>query len=205
MSSPQRLRNYPHLKKFILWALIPKNQARPRWWVRYVVNPFIHSKGKHSLIRKRVRLDVLPFNNFSLGNDSTIEDFATINNGLGFVYIGNRTRIGIGSVLIGPVKIGDDISIEQMVIISGLTRGYKDVTLPVNQQPIETRIVTIDSESWIGANSVILPGVTIGFHAIVAAGSVVTRNVPPFTLVAGNPALPKKVYEPSTNQWINVR
>lgn len=205
MSLRQKLKNHPRIKKLILWILMPKNQARPRWWVRYVINPFVHARGKRSLIRRRVRLDVMPFNNFTLGEDSTIEDFATINNGLGFVYIGNRTRIGIGSVLVGPIKIGNDISIEQMVMISGLARGYKDVTTPVNQQPIETRTVTIDSESWIGSNTVILPGVTIGFHAIIAAGSVVTRNVPPFTMVAGNPAVPKKVYEPSSNQWINIK
>ncbi|MDD4922997.1 MAG: acyltransferase, partial [Bacteroidales bacterium] len=147
------------------------------------------------MIRRRVRLDVMPFNKFVLGDDSTIEDFCTINNGVGDILIGNRTRIGISSVLIGPVTIGNDVMLAQNIVVTGMNHGYKDVAQPISLQPVETKVVTIEDEAWVGANSIIFPGITIGRHSIVAAGSIVTRNVPPYTIVAGNPAVPKKHYD----------
>lgn len=204
MSLKEKLKGNPRLKSFTLWLLMPKNQARPRWWVNLLINPFFHKKGKHSLIRRRVRMDVMPFNKFVLGDNSTIEDFSTINNGVGDVIIGNRTRIGLSSVLIGPVKIGNDVLLAQNIIISGLNHGYKEIDKPISKQPVSTRQICLEDECWIGANSVILSGATIGKHSIVAAGSVVNRDVPPYTIVAGNPAVPKKHYDFTTGAWVNI-
>jgi len=198
----EKLKNSPKLKRFILRTLMPKNQARPRWWVKVFVNPFVHSKGKHSLIRRRMRLDVMPFNRFSLGDDSTIEDFSTVNNGVGDVLIGDRTRIGLGCVLIGPVTIGNDVLLAQNIVVSGLNHGYRDINQPINTQPVEKKTINIEDEAWIGANSVILAGVTIGRHSIVAGGSVVTMDVPPYTIVAGNPAVAKKHYDAYLKEWV---
>jgi len=52
----------------------------------------------------------------------------------------------------------------------------------------EINSIIICDDVWVGANSVILPGVTIGEGAIIAAGSVVTKNIPPYAIVVGNPA-----------------
>ena len=57
---------------------------------------------------------------------------------------------------------------------------------------VETRKIKIEKNAWIGMRSIVLKGVTIGEGAIVAAGSVVTKDVPSYTLVAGNPAIVKK-------------
>src|SRR5687768_14424546 len=109
MSFIQTIKANPNLKALALWMLMPKNQARPRLWVQLFLNPFKHKKGKNTLIRRRTRMDVMPFKNFVLGDDSTIEDFATVNNGVGDVVIGSRSRIGISCVVIGPVTIGNDV------------------------------------------------------------------------------------------------
>ena len=61
--------------------------------------------------------------------------------------------------------------------------------------------ITLEDEVWIGANSVVLAGVTIGKHAVVAAGSVVTKNVPAYSVVVGNPAKVIKQYNPQTGVW----
>jgi acetyltransferase-like isoleucine patch superfamily enzyme len=204
MGIREKLKGSPKLKNFVLWMLMPRNQARPRLWVKILVNPFVHSKGKHSLIRRRVRLDVLPFNPFKLGVDSTIEDFCTVNNGVGAVLIGDRTRIGLGSVLIGPVTVGDDVLLAQNIIVSGLNHGYEDISKPISLQPVSTKEITIKDEAWIGANSVILSGITIGKHAVVAGGSVVTKDVPDYTIVAGNPAKPVKKYDVDLKKWVRV-
>lgn len=200
----EKLKNNPKLKRLAIWALMPVNQARPRLWVKWFINPFVHKRGKHALIRRRTRMDVLPFNKFTLGSDSTIEDFCTVNNGVGDVFIGDRTRIGIGSVLIGPVKIGNDVRLAQNVVMSGLNHGYEDISVPIHKQPVTTKPIVITDETWIGANVFISAGVTIGKHCVVAGGSVVTKDVPDYTIVAGNPAKIIKRYNFESKAWERV-
>ncbi len=149
-------------------------------------------------------MDVMPWNPFEIGRDSTIEDFATINNGVGRVIIGERTRIGLGNTIIGPVVIGNDIMFAQNVVLSGLNHGFEDIHRPISDQPTTTKEIRIEDESWIGANCTLVAGVTIGKHAVVAAGSVVTKDVPPYTVVAGNPARPLKHYNKESQQWERI-
>ncbi len=204
MGLTEKIKSDEKLKKRVLWMLMPRNQARPRLWVRIFVNPMKHKKGKRSLIRRRTRMDVLPFNRFELGEDSTIEDFSTINNGVGDVVIGDRTRIGLGNVLIGPVHVGNDVMFAQNVVLSGLNHSYEDLSLPPSRQKVSTRPIVIEDEVWIGANAVITAGVTVGKHAVVAGGSVVVKDVPPYSVVAGNPGKVLKKYNPETRQWEKV-
>lgn len=199
-----RIKSNPKLKKLTLWLLMPKNQARPRLWVQCFVNPFVHHKGKHSRICRRTRMDVLPFSPFYLGDESTIEDFCTVNNGVGPIHIGHRTRIGLGSVLIGPVEIGNDIRIAQNVVMSGLNHSYEDISKPISQQGVTTKPILIRDETWIGANVFVSAGVTIGKHCVVAGGSVVTKDVPDYCIVVGNPARIIKTYRAETGQWERV-
>ncbi|HNX87105.1 MAG TPA: acyltransferase [Bacteroidales bacterium] len=201
MGINDRLRSNGRMKKVILFLLMPRNQARPRRWVRWFVNPWIHHRGKHSRIRPRTRMDVLPFNKFHLGDASTIEDFTTINNGVGDIYIGHRTRIGLGCTLIGPVHIGNDIRLAQNIVMSGLNHNYEDLSKPISEQGVTTAPIVVEDESWIGSNSVVLPGVTIGKHCVVAAGSIVTKDVPPYSVVAGNPARVVKQYVKASKSW----
>ena len=204
MSLVQTIKNNPALKKFVHWCLIPSYQARPRLWVRWFVNPFYHSKGKGVTICRRTRMDVLPFQPFSIGDYSTVEDFATINNGVGAVHIGNHSRIGIGNVIIGPVTIGHYVILAQNIVMSGLNHTYTDVSVSIKEQPVTTALITIEDDCWIAANVVITAGVTIGKHSVVAGGSVVTKNVAPFSVVAGNPARVIKQYNLATAAWERV-
>jgi acetyltransferase-like isoleucine patch superfamily enzyme len=149
-------------------------------------------------------LDVVPFNNFELGARSIIEDFSTINNGVGPVIIGDDTLIGIGNVIIGPVLIGNNVILAQNVVLSGLNHGYEDVSKPIRSQPVKTKQISIDDDCWIGANVVITAGITIGKHAVIAGGSVVTKDVPAFAVAVGNPAKVIKIYNPNTGDWEKV-
>lgn len=204
MGLTDKIKASPKLKKLSLRLLMPKNQARPRLWVKWFLNPLKHKRGKGSKIRRRTRIDVLPFNNFSLGANSTIEDFSTINNGVGEVIIGDRSRIGMGNVIIGPVYIGNDVILAQNVVMSGLNHGYEDVNIPPKDQKVTTSPIYIEDEVWIGANVSIVAGVTIGKHSVVAAGSVVTKNVPQYSISVGNPAKVIKQYKFETKQWEKI-
>lgn len=204
MGIKNKIKGNEKLKKFVHYLLIPKNQARPRLWVKWFVNPFLHKKGKGTTICRRTRMDVLPFNNFSMGSYSTVEDFATVNNGVGDVHIGDRTRIGIGNVVIGPVNIGNDVILAQNIVMSGLNHVYEDINTPIHLQPVTTGTITIENECWLGANVVVTAGVTIGRHSVVAAGAIVTKDIPPHSIAVGNPARVIKQYNPESGKWERV-
>ncbi|SFQ51984.1 acyltransferase [Hymenobacter arizonensis] len=201
MSVAEKIKNNPRLKELVLWLLLVPREARPRLWVRWFVNPFKHQYGRRSLVRWRTRMDVVPFNAFSLGPDSVIEDYATVNNGMGAVHIGARTFVGIANVLIGPLRIGNDVIIAQNVVFSGLNHGYDDLTMPIKDQLCTTAEIVVEDEAWIGANAVITAGVRIGKHSVVAGGSVVTKDVPPYSVVGGNPARILKQYNAEAQMW----
>jgi len=204
MSLLHKIKSDPKLKSFILWSITPKRNPRPRLWVRLFLNPFIHKRGKGSTIRRRSRIDVFPWNRFDIGELTTIEDFTTINNGSGAVVLGNRVRVGIGSVVIGPVTMGNGSGLGQHVFVSGFNHGYKDATKNSSVQPLDLKPVIIEDEVHIGANSVVTAGVTIGKRTQIGAGSVVTKNIPPFSIAVGNPCKVIKRFNPETNQWDRV-
>ena len=198
------IKSNPTIKKIIHRLLIPKDEARPRLWVKWFVNPFFHKKSKGSIIRYNTRMDVLPFNKFELGKKSTIEDFSTVNNGVGDVFIGEESLVGLGNTIIGPVSIGNNVIIAQNVVMSGLNHIYSDVNIPISKQPVTVKQIVIEDNCWIASNSVITAGVTVGKHSVVGAGSVVTKDVMPYTIVAGNPAKAIKRYNFDSNNWERI-
>jgi len=117
-----------------------------------------------------------------------VESFACINNAVGDVMIGDHTRVGLHNTIIGPVTIGNHVNLAQGITVTALNHNFEDSDKRIDEQGVSTKPVTIGNDIWIGANAVILPGVTIGDHSVVAAGAVVTKDVPPHSLVAGVPA-----------------
>ncbi len=205
MGLKEKVKSNEFLTKIAHWMLIPRNRYRPRWWVRAFWNPFVHQRGKNSVFSRRARKDLFPFRPFVLGANSFIEDFAVINNAIGHVIIGERTLVGIGTVVIGPVVLGNDILIAQNCVITGQNHSYADVSLPITQQKDIVKETKIEDQVWIGANCVVVPGVTVGKHAVVAAGSVVTKDVPAFSIVGGNPAKLIRQYNSASKEWERVK
>ena len=182
-----KLKNNPKWKKFIDWVIMNQVETRPRWFVRLLA-PIYQHRGKHSVIHRSARMDTPPYRIFSLGDYSVIESFACINNAVGDVMIGDHTRIGLHNTIIGPVEIGSHVNLAQGITVTALNHNFDDTQKRIDEQGVSTNPVTIEDDVWVGANAVILPGVTIGNHCVVAAGAVVTKDVPPHSLVAGVPA-----------------
>ena len=88
----------------------------------------------------------------------------------------------------GGITIGDDVSIAHDCTVLSSNHSWSDPTLPIRDQPVELRATVIGSDVWIGCGARILAGVRIASRAIVAAGAVVTRDVPTGAMVGGVPA-----------------
>ena len=104
------------------------------------------------------------------------------------VEIGDNSGIGMDS-RIGYVKIGKNLMMAPECIMLTKNHEFKDKNIPMIQQGYsEDRQIIIGDDVWIGQRVIILPGISIGNGAIIGAGSVVTKDVPQYSIVAGNPA-----------------
>lgn len=182
-----KFKGNPKLKRLVDWIIMNQVQTRPRWFIRMLA-PLYQHRGKHSVIHRSARMDTPPYRKFSLGDYSVVESFACINNAVGDVIIGDHTRIGLHNTIIGPVTIGHHVNLAQGITVTALNHNFEDAGKRIDEQGVSTKPVVIEDDIWIGANAVVLPGVTIGHHSVVAAGAVVTKDVPPHSLVAGVPA-----------------
>jgi len=121
------------------------------------------------------------------------------------VRIGDRCLIGKGTGIVGhfQIEIGDDVWTGHHVYITDQNHGYEDVDLPISQQSMPERSVSIGDGSWLGHGSIVLPGSRIGKHVVVGANSVVTGDLPDFSVAVGSPARVVRRYEPGTG-WAPV-
>lgn len=183
----QKLKGSPKLKQRIDYIIMNQRDTRPRWYVRLLA-PLYQHRGHGSKIYHSVRMDTPPYRRFWLGRRSVVESYCCINNAVGDVTIGDYTRIGIHCTLIGPVCIGNHVNLAQGITVTALNHNFEDSSKRIDEQGVSTKPVVIGDDVWIGTNAVILPGVTIGSHCVVAAGAVVTKDIPDHTLVGGVPA-----------------
>ena len=171
---------------------------------------FYLERGARSAISLWARLDVIPRaphherHRLRLGRKSLIEASAVVCTWHGDVVLGDGASVGIGSVVIGPVRMGENSACSQYCFISGQSHRYEDLSVNFLRQGSEIQPVSIGKDVWIGSNSVILPGVKIGDHAVIGAGSTVIEDIPPYTVAAGKPAKIMKQYDFQTKQWQRV-
>jgi acetyltransferase-like isoleucine patch superfamily enzyme len=106
------------------------------------------------------------------------------------ISVGDRCLFGKGSGIVGhlEIRIGNDVWTGHHVYITDQNHGYERLDLPISQQVMPERPVSIGDGSWLGHGTVVLPGVTIGRHVVVGANSVVTSDLPDNCVAAGVPA-----------------
>ncbi len=156
------------------------------------------------------RLDVIPRakhlerHRLSLGKNTLIESLCVVCTWHGNVILKDGASIGIGSIVMGPVLIGENSACSQNCFISGQSHLYEDVSKNFLRQGVKTEQVVIGKNVWIGANSVVLPGAKIGDNSVIGAGSTIIEDVPAYSVVAGNPAKIIKQYDFKTKQWKRV-
>lgn len=110
----------------------------------------------------------------------------------GFITFGNNVALN-RNVLInarggGRIIVGNDVLIGPNVVIRSNNHRFESLDIPINSQGVTLGCIIIEDDVWIAANCVILPNVKIGKGAIIGAGSVVTRDVEPYSIMGGIPA-----------------
>lgn len=129
-------------------------------------------------------------NNFSLGKNSIIECTGVIRELGEELIIGDNVGIAANAFIAmrGKVEIGSNTIFGPNVSIHAENHNFSDIDKPIKLQGATRKGVKIGEDCWIGSKAVILDGVTIGSHSIIAAGAVVTKDVPEYSIVGGVPA-----------------
>ena len=121
------------------------------------------------------------------------------------VRIGDRCLIGRGSGIVGhlAIDIGNDVWTGHHVYITDQNHGFADVGQPISRQTMPERPVGVGDGSWLGHGTVVLPGARIGRHVAVGANSVVSGELPDFSVAVGAPARVIRRYVEGEG-WVSV-
>ena len=118
------------------------------------------------------------------------------------IKIGSDSLIGEYSVIRGQggVQIGDRVYTTPFTLIIAVNHIFEDPNRPFVEQGITAQGIAIEDDVWLGAGAIVTDGIRIGKGAVIAAGAVVTKDVPPHTVVGGVPAKPIKLIDGSANE-----
>lgn len=125
---------------------------------------------------------------FKCGGSVIIKTKAYFGTGTQLI-IGDRSQLGENLKAESDLILGNDVLIGPDVVMLSSSHAFDRIDLPINRQGARPRqSIIIGDDVWIGTRVIILPGIRVGDHAIIGAGSVVTKNVPALAIVGGNPA-----------------
>ena len=152
--------------------------------------------GRNVYLGDYVYLNGLAREGMKIGSNVRIREYGWIqassslsDTGVGLVigdntYIGPRCVLGAG----GGIHIGHDVTIGAAVDLLAEDHRFEDADRPINEQGVNRRGIVIEDDVWIGNRATVLDGVRVGRGAVIGAAAVVTKDVPPFSIVVGNPA-----------------
>ena len=161
---------------------------------RYIGRALYTVIGKHlPMSGARVSLGARKFRQFCA--HLILDDcgkWVNIDKGVTFatdIKLGNGSGVGTGCSIPTGVSIGENVMMGIDILMFTNEHRHDDITIPMGRQGrTEVEPIVIEDDVWIGSRSLIMKGVRIGHGAIIAAGSVVTKDVPPYEIWGGNPA-----------------
>jgi acetyltransferase-like isoleucine patch superfamily enzyme len=171
------------------WVLVGKGAS-----IRYARHL---SAGRDFIVEDYAEVNCMTYRGIVAGDRVTIGKHAIIRptniygSAIGEgLKIGNNSSIGPYSYIgcSGYIEIGDNVMMSPRVSIYAENHLFDRTDQTIKDQGVKREFVKIEDDCWIAANTVILAGVTIGRGSVIAAGSVVTRDIPPYSVVGGVPA-----------------
>lgn len=171
------------------WVLVGKGAS-----IRYARHL---SVGRDFIVEDYAEVNCMTYRGIIVGDRVTIGKHAIIRptniygDAIGEgLKIGNNSSIGPYSYIgcSGFIEIGDNVMMSPRVSIYAENHLFEHPELTIKEQGVKREFVKIEDDCWIAANTIILAGVTVGRGSVIAAGSVVTKDVPPYSIVGGVPA-----------------
>lgn len=107
------------------------------------------------------------------------------------VSIGSRVTFNVGVVIDGShgeIRIGDDVLMGPYCVLRAADHGFDDVSRPIREQEYVSGTIIVEDDVWLGSHVVVKGGVTIGRGSVIGAHSVVTKDIPPYSVAIGVPA-----------------
>jgi acetyltransferase-like isoleucine patch superfamily enzyme len=173
-----KLKKYLNSKEFRLRFRV--NQIVTNIYYKIRISDYYYSNYIHHSV------SIQNFSNLIFGEKVSIHRNTVI---WGKLTVKDNVTVGPGNYFYGVVEMGDDVMTGPGCMFFSGNHGYKDTSIPmISQNSFTKGAIVIGNDVWIGASSILLNGVKIGNGAIIAAGSIVTKNVDEFSIVAGNPA-----------------
>ncbi len=159
-------------------------------------HPQLIKLGRSVIIDDHVTIDALSQEGVLLGDNVTIARYTTIQCTGVIRYLGKGLQVGNNSAIgaysfigaQGGITIGNNVIMGPRVSFHAENHRFENTSIPIRLQGETRQGIIVENDCWIGAGAIILDGVHIGEGCVVAAGSVVTQNIPPYTIVAGVPA-----------------
>ncbi|MBC6400223.1 MAG: acyltransferase [Ekhidna sp.] len=198
---------HPNVKRRVLSLLFKRKPYQTRlkgiFWLITILPKHIRYG-----IYLSTRLDLVPFNKFRFGKYAKLEKNVVVNNGMGDVIIEDEVQVGIGCVLIGPVKIGKYSGLSQYVRLLGMHHGI-DPIAPHHHLPCSTAPIVLGEDVFIGTGTVVMgkkngETLTLGDYCRIGANSVVMDDIPPYSIAVGNPAKVVRKWDFTHNKWVKV-
>jgi acetyltransferase-like isoleucine patch superfamily enzyme len=155
------------------------------------------SVGRNFIAEDYAEIQGLSRHGVVFGDKVTVGRFAMVRPSMYYggpvgegLVVGDDSNIGPYSYIgcSGGISIGSNVMMSPRVSLFAENHNFADVTRTMKSQGVTRQPIVIEDDCWIASHSVVLAGVTIGRGSIVAAGSVVTKSVPPYSIVAGSPA-----------------
>ncbi|GAA0790262.1 MULTISPECIES: acyltransferase [Pseudomonadati] len=168
--------------KLLEWALPWQQQIQQTLMQLETINI-----GENSFIAPEAELFAEPGRDIIVGNKCMIAADVFMH---GPITLGNEVAINHGCSLDGGragISIGDQTRIANNVTIYAFNHGMSPDS-PIYEQPVTSKGIVIGKDVWIGAQAGIVDGVSIGDHAVIGMGCIVTKDIPAYSIVAGNPA-----------------
>jgi galactoside O-acetyltransferase len=108
------------------------------------------------------------------------------------IIIGNNVKLNYNVMINadcgGKISIGDNVRIGPYTVMRAANHKFSDISRPIYEQGHLPGVILIEEDVWLGAHVTVMPNVTIGKSSVIGAGSVVTKDIPPFSIAAGIPA-----------------
>lgn len=167
-----------------LWNFVRRYGAKIRYLMYSIM---FDSAGLGGSIGRSFRIHGKP--TIRLGDRVAIRDSVQIG-GHGILEIGDHTAINDQVIIAATerVRIGRDVMVAPRAYILDVDHRFEQESIPISRQGYISRPVDIGNDVWICTGAIITKGVTVGDGAIIGANAVVTRDVPPYAIVAGSPA-----------------